>query len=147
GLSLQLISDAFEGNVTFVDPIMKLFLTGLTLGAGFQGGEVTPLFDIGSTLGGSIGNLVNISPSFLAALGMIAVFGSAANTPLTTIMLGLDLFGSEAVPYFILSSLVSYTVSGHHGIYGSQIIVRSKGSILKSDEGHKISEIKYRYKD
>lgn len=142
GLSLQLILDAFDGKVSFIDPIMKLLLTGLTLGAGFQGGEVTPLFDIGSTLGSSIGVLVDISPSFLAGLGMIAVFGSAANTPITTIMLGIDLFGSEALPYYVIVALISYIVSGHGGIYGSQIIVRAKNPLLKHHEGQQLGKVK-----
>lgn len=141
GLSLELIDDAFAGKVTFFDPIMKLLLTALTLGTGFQGGEVTPLFDIGSTLGGSIAVLTNIPPSFLAVLGMIAVFGAATNTPLTTIMLGIDLFGSQATPYFVIVALISYMVSGHQGIYMSQIIARSKRQSLKHHEGKKLSEV------
>ena len=141
GLSLELITDAFAGNVTFLDPAMKLLLTALTLGAGFQGGEVTPLFDIGSSLGGALANIFQITPSFLAALGMIAVFGCAANAPLTTIMLGIDLFGAEAVPYYILVAFVSYLVSGHHGIYSSQIIRHAKRPSLAYHEGQKLSDI------
>lgn len=141
GLSLQLLSEAFSGESTFYDPLLKLFYTGLTLGAGFQGGEVTPLFAIGASLGSAIGSLIQISPSFLAALGMIAVFGAAANTPITVIMLGIDLFGSQAIPYYVLTALISYTVSGHRGIYGSQVIIRSKLFSLKENEGKKIAEL------
>ena len=92
----------------------------LTLGAGFQGGEVTPLFDIGASFGGWYANLFGIEPSFLAAIGLICVFGSAANTPITTIMLGIELFGAEAAPYFVFASLISFIASGKSGIYSSQ---------------------------
>ncbi|MCD5162237.1 chloride channel protein [Enterococcus casseliflavus] len=146
GLSLNLMNDAFAGKASFLDPIMKLFYTGLTLGAGFQGGEVTPLFDIGSTLGSSIGTMTGISPSFLAALGLISVFGCAANVPITTIMLGIDLFGVQALPYYALASFISYSISGHQGIYTSQTVHQAKYSFLKKHEGYRLSEIKERKK-
>jgi H+/Cl- antiporter ClcA len=133
GLSTWLIDSGFSGDVTILDPIKKLILTILTLGAGFQGGEVTPLFDIGASLGGSMGNLTNVEPSLLAAVGMICVFGSATNTPITTIMLGIDLFGAEAIPYYIIGAFISYYIIGHNGIYGAQVINTPK---LKSFEKH-----------
>lgn len=142
GLSLGIIDEAFAGGSSFFDPILKLFFTGLTLGAGFQGGEVTPLFDIGSSLGSALGGFTGISPSFLAALGLIAVFGCAANAPLTTIMLGIDLFGTEAIPYYVIAAFVSYLVSGHQGIYTSQTIVHSKLFFLKHHEGYQLKDIK-----
>ncbi|MGX7205524.1 chloride channel protein [Enterococcus pingfangensis] len=147
GLSLPLIDAAFVGKTTLLDPIIKLVTTGLSLGAGLQGGEVTPLFAIGSSLGGSLGNLFGLSPAFLAALGMIAVFGCAANAPLTTIMLGIDLFGATALPYFIIASFVSYFVSGHQGIYTSQTIVQAKNIFLKYHEGYRIGTTKEASKD
>ncbi|GAA0820032.1 chloride channel protein [Clostridium tertium] len=141
GLSTWLIDIGFSGNATLLDPIKKLILTILTLGAGFQGGEVTPLFDIGASLGGAIGNLTNIEPSLLAAIGMICVFGSATNTPLTTIMLGINLFGSEAVPYYIIGAFISYYVIGHNGIYGAQIITTPKLKRLEKHKGISLENI------
>lgn len=141
GLSTWLIDSGFSGNITILDPIKKLILTVLTLGAGFQGGEVTPLFDIGASLGGAIGNLTNIEPSLLAAIGMICVFGSATNTPLTTIMLGINLFGSEAVPYYIIGAFISYYVIGHNGIYGAQVITTPKLKRLEKHKGISLENI------
>lgn len=141
GLSTWLIDSGFSGNITILDPIKKLILTVLTLGAGFQGGEVTPLFDIGASLGGAIGNLTNIEPSLLAAIGMICVFGSATNTPLTTIMLGINLFGSEAVPYYIIGAFISYYVIGHNGIYGAQVIITPKLKRLEKHKGISLENI------
>ena len=142
GLSTWLIDSGFSGDVNMLDPIKKLILTVLTLGAGFQGGEVTPLFNIGASLGGAIGNLTNIEPSLLAAIGMICVFGSATNTPITTIMLGINLFGSEAVPYYIIGAFISYYVIGHNGIYGAQIINTPKLKKLENHKGISIENIK-----
>ncbi len=120
GLSTWQQTTAFEGNANWYDMPVKFILTALTLGAGFQGGEVTPLFDIGASFGGWYANLFGIEPSFLAAIGLICVFGSAANTPITTIRLGIELFGAEAAPYFVFASLISFIASGKSGIYSSQ---------------------------
>lgn len=141
GLSTWLIDEGFEGNVHFYDPFAKLVLTCMTLGAGFQGGEVTPLFDIGASLGGLIGQLTDVEPSLLAALGLISVFGCATNTPITTIMLGIEMFGTKAVPYYITASLISYYVSGHNGIYQSQIIYTPKFEYLNEHNNLSLEEI------
>lgn len=131
GLSTWQQTTAFEGNANWYDMPVKFILTTLTLGAGFQGGEVTPLFDIGASFGGWYANMFGIEPSFLAAIGLICVFGSAANTPITTIMLGIELFGAEAVPYFVFASLISFITSGKSGIYSAQERKLSKNIFTK----------------
>ncbi|MFC4775229.1 voltage-gated chloride channel family protein [Paenibacillus sp. GCM10023252] len=122
GLSLPLLERSFETGLSPLDFLLKLLYTVVTLGSGFQGGEVTPLFVIGSTLGSSLAELLSVSVPLLAAMGLIAVFCGAANTPLTCFVLGIELFGSEAMLYLFIGCMVSYAVSGHHGIYRSQQI-------------------------
>lgn len=141
GLSTWMIDAAFAGQAKILDPILKFILTVLTLSAGFQGGEATPLFDIGASLGGLIGQAAHVEPSLFAALGLISVFGCAANVPITTIILGIELFGTAALPYYILTALVSYYVTGHHGIYSAQRIHTVKRLHLKSHAGQKIEAI------
>lgn len=133
GLSEWLVPAAFQGKTTLADPIAKLGMTALTVGAGFQGGEVTPLFGIGSSLGGWFGAATLGEPGFLAALGMIGVFGSALNVPITAIMLGIDMFGGTAGGYFVIVSFVSYLVAGHSAVYPAQRIVTPKRRSLKAD--------------
>lgn len=140
GLSTWIIQAGFDGKVTLLAPIKKLLLTVLTLGCGFQGGEVTPLFDIGASVGGYIGQITHIEPSLLAALGLISVFGCATNTPITSIMLGIEMFGVNAIPYYIIAALISYYVSGNSGIYSSQIIMISKYQ-TQTDIGQRLGAI------
>lgn len=122
GLSDWMVGAGFAGKAHWYDPLLKLLLTILTLGAGFQGGEVTPLFDIGASMGSWIGQVAHVEPSLLAAVGMISVFGCAANTPLATLMIGFEMFGTGALPYEVIAVFVSYYVSGYTGIYGAQRI-------------------------
>lgn len=133
GLSEWLVGAGFAGETSIADSAIKLLMTSLTLGSGMQGGEVTPLFCIGSSLGGWIGAVSGIEPSFLAALGLVSVFGAATNAPLTTIMLGIDMFGGEAAPWFVMSAFVSYFVAGHRGIYPAQRILAPKRRSLAGD--------------
>lgn len=133
GLSEWLVPAAFTGKTTLADPLAKLGMTALTVGAGLQGGEVTPLFGIGASLGGWIGATTLGDPSFMAALGMLGVFGAALNVPVTTIMLGIDMFGASASAYFVIVTFVSYLIAGHYAVYPAQRIVTPKRRSLKGD--------------
>ncbi len=140
GLSEWLVDAGFAGETSLADAAIKLVMTALTLGAGFQGGEVTPLFGIGASLGGWIGTAVGLEPSFMAALGMVGVFGAALNVPITTIMLAIDLFGGQAAGYFVIVAFMSYLVAGHRGVYPAQRIVTPKRRSLASDAGETVEE-------
>ena len=131
GLSIPLITDSFTGQVSPFAFINKLIFTTLTLGTGFQGGEVTPLFVIGSTFGNALSNILNISPSFLACLGLIGVFSGATNSPITSFILGIEMFGSQGCQYMFMACAISYLFSGHSGIYISQKITTSKSKLIK----------------
>lgn len=120
GLSLNLLSDAFNGPVPKEAFIMKLLLTSLTLAVGFQGGEVTPLFVIGATLGNLLAGIIGLPISFLAGIGMIAVFAGATKTPITSFVMGIELFGSSNIGYIFIACVISYVFAGKSGIYTSQ---------------------------
>jgi H+/Cl- antiporter ClcA len=98
----------------------KLLFTAVTLGSGFVGGEVTPLFVIGATLGSALAAPLGVPPELMASLGFVAVFAGASNTPLACTIMGVELFGSGAVAYFAVACVLSYVFSGHGGIYSTQ---------------------------
>ena len=124
GLGTNLISNVFGGeNVFAIDWILKLLLTVITLSIGFQGGEVTPLFSIGATLGAVFGQLLGISPILCGALGYAAVFGSATNTLIAPIMLGIEVFGGNNMLLFVVVCSIAYIVNGNKSIYGAQKIM------------------------
>lgn len=131
GLSIPLIADSFTKEVHPFAFLGKIIFTSLTLGTGFQGGEVTPLFVIGSTLGNSLSNILHIAPSFLAALGLIGVFTGATNTPIASFLLSIEMFGSYGIEYMFMTCVISYIFSGHTGIYTSQKIGRSKSRLIE----------------
>ncbi|HWI51732.1 MAG TPA: chloride channel protein [Symbiobacteriaceae bacterium] len=131
GLGTPMILQSFSpGAVPQLAFLWKLLLTAITLGAGFQGGEVTPLFFIGATLGSTVGHFVGIPPELAAATGFVAVFAGAANTPLACIVMGAELFGGGGLPYLGLACVVAYIASGHAGIYSAQRVALPKSKSL-----------------
>lgn len=122
GLGIPVISESFGLQEPYYTFAIKLFLTALTLGAGFKGGEVTPLFFIGATLGSFLSFIIPLPVSLLAGMGFVAVFSGAANTPLACIFMGMELFGTTSGIYIALACVMAYLFSGHTGIYRSQTI-------------------------
>jgi H+/Cl- antiporter ClcA len=120
GLGIPTILDAFETQLPYFDFIIKLLLTALTLAVGFKGGEVTPLFFIGAALGNVLALFVPLPLAFMAALGFIGVFAGATKTFLACSIMGVELFGWDALPYFVLVCLVAQLFSGKKSIYSSQ---------------------------
>lgn len=121
GLGTNLISASFSGGSIYsYDWILKTLLTVITLGVGFQGGEVTPLFSIGASLGIFIGPFFGIPVELTAALGYAAVFGSATNTLFAPIFIGAEVFGFQFLPYFFIVCVIAYICNGNKSIYGSQ---------------------------
>ncbi|MEZ2445921.1 voltage-gated chloride channel family protein [Chitinophaga sp. RCC_12] len=100
--------------------LWKLVFTAITLGMGFKGGEVTPLFFIGATLGHTLALLFNAPVDLFAGLGFIAVFAGATNTPIACTLMGAELFGTDHILYFAVACFTAYYFSGHTGIYGAQ---------------------------
>ena len=106
--------------------LWKTIYTTVTIGTGFKGGEVTPLFYIGATLGNTLSGLLDAPVSLFAALGFIAVFAGATNTPLACTFMGIELFGGEHTLLFAVACFTAYFFSGHSGIYSAQRIAVPK---------------------
>lgn len=123
GLGTNLIEASFYNEKIYgYDWVLKFLLTILTLSAGFQGGEVTPLFSIGASLGVIISPILGLPTDIGAALGYVAVFGSATNTFLAPIFIGGDVFGYDYLPYFFVVSAIAYIFNGNKSIYSAQKI-------------------------
>jgi H+/Cl- antiporter ClcA/PII-like signaling protein len=121
------ILQTFSGH--YVDPWgwwWKILFTAITLGSGFKGGEVTPLFFIGAALGNTLAWLLGAPPDLFAALGFVALFAGSANTPLACTLMAIELFGSGNTIFYALACFLAYLFSGHSGIYLSQRIAIPK---------------------
>ncbi|TRX21839.1 voltage-gated chloride channel family protein [Flavobacterium franklandianum] len=126
GLGIPTIVESFSATNPWYDFILKIVFTGFTLGAGFKGGEVTPLFFIGATLGSALSTIVPLPVALLAGMGFVAVFSGATHTPIACTVMGMELFGIESGLFIGIACVVAYYSSGSVGIYNSQIVKGSK---------------------
>jgi H+/Cl- antiporter ClcA len=125
----------------------KLIFTAVTLSSGFKGGEVTPLFFIGAALGNAMAGLLGAPTDLFAALGFVAVFSGATNTPLACTLMGIELFGATHSVYLATACFLAYLFSGHSGIYLSQRIAvpKSRAHVLPPEITlRNVREMKYR---
>jgi H+/Cl- antiporter ClcA len=130
GLSTPLISQAL--GPTPPPPwafAAKLLLTAVTLGFGFVGGEVTPLFVIGACLGSAVAGSLGMPPALAAGVGLAALFGAAANTPLAMTVMAVELMGPGVLPHVALVVVVAYLLTGQRSIYSGQKWWRSKHEV------------------
>lgn len=117
GLGIKKIINAYTVAAALTDFAIKLLLTILTLSVGFKGGEVTPLFFIGATLGSGLSLFIPLPISFLAGMGMIAVFGAAAKTPVSAAFLAFELLGKEYFFYAFAICFIASFIAGKKSIY------------------------------
>ena len=131
GLGIPTIEAAFHTQETIYTALIKIVFTAFTLGAGFKGGEATPLFFIGATLGSALILFIPLPISFLAGLGFIAVFAGSTNTPLACIAMGVELFGIAALPYYIIVCIIAFLITGNTSVYSQQREYLKKISLLQ----------------
>ncbi|MFD2522003.1 voltage-gated chloride channel family protein [Emticicia soli] len=142
GLGVPTIVQAFNEPLPSYDFALKMAFTILTLAAGFKGGEVTPLFFIGATLGNALAYIIPLPMGLLTGMGFVAVFAGATNTPLACMLMGIELFGHQSGIYVAIACVVAYLTSGHTSIYQKQMIGEPKHSRFANLKDKRISEIK-----
>lgn len=127
GLGTNLTDMIFSGSATSAasdiyayDWILKMLFTIVTLSVGFQGGEVTPLFTIGATLGTALAAIVGVPLPIAAALGYAAVFGAGTNTLFAPILVGAEIFGFDLLPAFFIVCTAAYVCNGGKSIYAQK---------------------------
>lgn len=121
GLGTNLINSSFNGDIIYsYDWLLKFTFTIITLSIGFQGGEVTPLFSIGASLGTVLAIFFNLPVELVASLGYIAVFGSATNTFFAPIFIGAEVFGYQYIPFYFIVMSFAYIFNFNKSIYSLQ---------------------------
>ncbi len=126
GTGGEMIMSFFESRPFALAFLVKLLFTMVTLGAGFKGGEILPVFFIGASFGSAVSPLLGMECSMGAAVCMAALFCGVTNCPIASIILCMELFGSEGIAFYVTACAISYMVSGYKGLYSEQVILYSK---------------------
>lgn len=126
GAGVEVIAKAINGQAIPYAFLLKILFTTLTISFGYKGGEIVPTFFIGATFGCTAAGILGLDPGFGAAIGVAALFCGVTNSLITSIVLSIELFGSQGLVLFALACGVSYMLSGYYSLYGTQKIVYSK---------------------
>ncbi len=126
GAGSEVIARSFEKRAGFEEFILKLIFTALTLGAGYKGGEILPVFFVGSAFGSFLAPLLGLDCSLGAAIGLSGLFCGVTNCPVTAVFLCIELFGIKNLPIYLLTCGIAYMLSGYEGLYSEQKIIYSK---------------------
>ena len=128
GVNMNVLWRAVRGEVKYEAFFIKMIFTAITLACGYKGGEILPSLFIGATFGSFAGYILGLSPSLCSAIGMVSVFCGVTNCPVTSILLSVEMFGTEGLPYYFIAIAISYMLSGYYSLYKTQKIVYSKYS-------------------
>lgn len=121
GLGVPMIERAFRDPALPVYAFAaKLVFTSVTVGSGFLGGEVTPLFLIGAALGNVLARALGLPLELGAGVGMAAMFAAASNTPLALSVMVVELLGAALLPHALLVCVAAHLLVGRRSIYPSQ---------------------------
>lgn len=131
GAGMDLALGAVAGNANWYDFLMKMLFTAVTLSVGFKGGEIVPTFCIGATFGCLVGGLLGLDPGVAGALGLVGLFCCATNSPIASIILSIEMFGSTNVYLFAFVCVIAFVISGNWSLYSSQLIRFSKARLVR----------------
>lgn len=129
GAGMEIVAEALYHQALPYDFFMKAIFTAITIGCGFKGGEIVPTFVIGSTLGYVSALLLGIDSHLGAAIGIVGMFCCVINSPLTSLMLGAEMFGIQYLTAMAIVVALCYVLSGYFSLYQAQKIVYSKTSV------------------
>ncbi len=130
GAGMDMALGAVAGNADWYSFLLKMLFTAVTLAAGFKGGEIVPTFCIGATFGCVVGGLLGLDPGICGALGLVGLFCCATNSPFASMVLSIEMFSGTNLHLFALVCVICFTLSGHSGLYSSQIIQFNKASTI-----------------
>ena len=137
GAGMDMALGAVAGSTDWYNFLVKMLFTAVTLAAGFKGGEIVPTFCIGATFGCLVGGLLGLEPGVAAAVGLVGLFCCATNSPLASIVLSVEMFGGANLYLFALICVICFVLSGHSGLYASQIIQFAKAEEIAKGEAVK----------
>ena len=134
GAGMDMALAAVGGKADWYSFLLKMLFTAVTLSAGFKGGEIVPTFCIGATFGCVLGGLLGLDPGIAGALGLVGLFCCATNSPLASIVLSMEMFGSSNLYLFAFVCVICFVLSGNSGLYASQIIQFDKAGTVRREE-------------
>jgi H+/Cl- antiporter ClcA len=144
GLGLQTITDSLNGKTfPWYSFVIKAVFTALTLSVTSNSSVITPIFFIGATAGSTFAAAFGLDPGTFAALGFVSLLAGCANTPVSTSIMAVEMFGTSIAPYAVTSCVISFLMTGHKSIYSSQILSFSKSRSIRVEVGKELADAEF----
>lgn len=141
GLGVDTIESSLKGaQVVWYAFLLKIIFTSVTLGFGGSGGIITPIFFIGAVAGSAMGRFFGVESSIFAAIGLAGLLAGCANTPISAIIMSIELFGPHLASYAAIACIISFLMTGHRSVYPSQILSIRKSASIQIDLGNNIAD-------
>lgn len=122
GSGMNLLERALDGSIGTYDFAIKAGLVFLALAFGFKGGEIMPTLAIGGLLGCTLGQLMDIDPAFMSALGVIGFYVGMSRCPIAGFFLGCEVFGWAIAPFLAIIVICAVMGNWDYGYYGHGLI-------------------------
>lgn len=131
GVSFDLVDIALAGalGIAGIAFLWKMVFTAVSLGSGFVGGEMLPLFVMGALAGAQFARVTDASVPLFAALGLVAVFAAASKTPFACMVIGIEMFGWNGLPAYVIVCIVAVLAGGQRSIYPASPIANRDDSV------------------
>ena len=135
GSGTVIIDEAIEGGTDPFAFVLKLAFTALAIAGGFKGGEIVPTLSIGAAFGALFASLTGLPVPLMAACGMIALFAGATNCPIASLLMAMEMFHGQGLPYFAITVTLAFVLSGYYSLYSTQSFFCSKLKMERMDGG------------
>lgn len=131
GSGMNLLKVALDGSIGLYDWAIKMGVVFLALAFGFKGGEIMPTLAIGGLLGCSLGEIIQVDPAFMGALGVIGFYVGMSRCPIAGFFLGCEVFGWTIAPFLAIVVVFAYVCNKDLGYYGHGLSTRAKVAWLE----------------
>lgn len=100
----------FDKTFNWYDWMIKIGLTLLTLAVGYKGGEVVPLFAIGTAFGAAFAGVAGVPVLLGAMIGFAAFLSGGTGAHITAFFVGVEIFGFDKWQIFLITAIVGIIV-------------------------------------
>lgn len=147
GLGLETIQASLRGEqIVLYAFLIKALFTSISFGSGGSGGIITPILFVGATAGSLFGEISGLDKATFSAIGLVSLLAGAANTPIAASILAMEMMGQEIAPYAAVACVVSFLMTGHRGVFTTQLLYVKKSSSVEVEMGKDLEGLRARFK-
>ncbi len=116
--------------------LLKMLFTSITLGAGFKGGEIVPIFFTGATFGCAVALLLGLAPAWARRWAWWRCSVAVPTARWRPVAWPSKCSAGRNIELFALACAVSYMMSSYFSLYREQHFLHSKLRVVGVQRVH-----------